>query len=140
MAQAASGSWRIISAALAACAVASCQTAPASSANPATSKWLKQQELQMALLTNQNPHLADIRVFLAGLCRKDFAAMVEPKQTAFCQCGSTTTLSLWMPSGQMKPIINDYLAAPSEAKLANLAKYQGPELYEPVCVKAVGSN
>ena len=128
----------IIPAVAAACALASCQTASSASADPAMSERLEQQQSHIALLTNQNPHLADIRVFLAGICRKDFSAIAEPKQTAFCQCGSTTTLSLWLPSDQMKPIINDYLAAPTETKLASLEKYQGPELYQPFCSKAVG--
>jgi hypothetical protein len=100
---------------------------------------LAKMQGEIALLTSQKPGLAQVRVLLSGECRKAFSSLVEPKQTAFCQCGSTATLMMWLASDQMPPILNDYLSAPSDSKLSNLAKYQGPELYKPFCTEAVGA-
>jgi hypothetical protein len=117
----------------------SCGTAGTASAKLNSSERLAQQQSQIALLTRQKPGLADVRVHLSVLCRDAFASMTEPKQTAFCQCGSTTTLFLWSQSEQMTGVLNEYLGAPSQDKLAALGNYQGPELYEPFCSQAVGN-
>lgn len=122
--------------------MAGCATAfigaPKAQAESAKSQLAKMQT-EIALLTHQKPGLAEVRVFLSGECRKTARSLAEPKQTAFCQCGSTVTLKLWMASKQMPPILDDYLSAPSDSKLQNLAKYQGPELYKPFCTEAVGA-
>jgi hypothetical protein len=57
---------------------------------------------------------------------------------AFCGCASAITISLWR-SGvdpNMIPRINDFLRAPTEADAATFLRFQGPELYRPICTKA----
>jgi hypothetical protein len=56
----------------------------------------------------------------------------------FCGCASAVTMGLWR-SGldpNMMPRLNDYLRNPTEAGAAAFLRYQGPELYGPLCREA----
>ena len=106
---------------------------------PVAKAQLAEMQANVAELTGQRPAIGNVRVFLAGECRKAFSSLAEPNQTAFCQCGSTVTLTMWLTSDEMLKILTDYVSTPTDAKLANLGKYQGPELYKPFCTEAVGA-
>lgn len=110
-------------------------------AQPAAVKdQLKGMQSDIAMLTHRKPGLADVRVLLAGDCRAHFPDVAEPRQTAFCQCASTVTISLWLESDkQMVPLLNDYLSKPTKEKLNAFLRYQGPELYQQFCDSAVGA-
>jgi hypothetical protein len=111
----------------------------ASAQEPGAKAQLAEMQANVAELTSQRPAIGNVRVFLAGECRKAFSSLAEPNQTAFCQCGSTVTLTMWLTSDEMLKILTDYVSTPTDAKLSDLAKYQGPELYKPFCTEAVGA-
>ena len=53
----------------------------------------------------------------------------------FCGCAAAVTMGLWR-SGldpNMVPRLTTYLSAPSESGAEEFRKYQGPELYRPLC-------
>lgn len=95
---------------------------------------------QIALLTNQNPALSDLRVLLMGDCRENFPQMQEPHQSEFCLCGSRLTMTLWLRDQDMNKRLNDYIESPSEDGLADFLNYQGPELYQPFCDAVTGGE
>lgn len=57
----------------------------------------------------------------------------------FCSCASAVTFGLWMSGMDPKMIdrLNGFLQRPSESAASEFKSYQGPEMYAPLCSKAV---
>ena len=73
--------------------------------------------------------------------KKDCASNLpdSAKTTAFCECGAAVTMVLWLtPNGDpmLRPRLAAYLSNPSPEAAAEFVKYQGPELYKPLCSSA----
>lgn len=57
----------------------------------------------------------------------------------FCSCAAAVTVTLWRSDidPEMRPRLEKYLENPSDEAATELLKYQGPELYGPLCRKAL---
>ena len=95
---------------------------------------------EVAILTKQNKNLSDVRVLLMADCREQSENVLGEKLTMYCDCGAVVTVALWMQNTEMKNLLASYNKKPSEKKLTAFLDYQGPELYEPLCRKALVSN
>lgn len=62
-----------------------------------------------------------------------------PPEGEFCSCASAVTFGLWMSGIDPKMIdrLNGFLQQPSESAALEFTSYQGPELYVPLCSKAI---
>lgn len=73
--------------------------------------------------------------------RADCAAKGKdaPPEGAFCSCASAVTFGLWMSDmdPKMNGRLNGFLQQPSESAASEFTAYQGPEMYTPLCSKAV---
>ena len=75
-----------------------------------------------------------------GVIRSDCAAKNKGRVAtdAFCGCAAALTMSLWR-SGvdpNMMPRLIEYLGKPTDAGAATFLRYQGSELYRPLCTAA----
>lgn len=57
----------------------------------------------------------------------------------FCSCASAVTFGLWLSGMDPKMInrLNGFLQQPSERAASQFIAYQGPEMYAPLCSKAI---
>ncbi|KPQ27109.1 MAG: hypothetical protein HLUCCX21_04995 [Porphyrobacter sp. HL-46] len=57
----------------------------------------------------------------------------------FCSCASAVTFGLWMSGMDPKMVdrLNVFLQAPSAEAASAFTAYQGPELYAPLCRRAI---
>lgn len=73
--------------------------------------------------------------------RADCSAKSEgvAPDSAFCSCASAVTFGLWMSGMDPKMVdrLNAFLQAPSAEAASGFTAYQGPELYAPLCRKAI---
>ena len=72
-----------------------------------------------------------------SVVRQDCAAQNKGKLATddFCGCAAAVTMGLWR-SGMdpnMVPRLTAYLNNPTESGARDFLKYQGPELYRPLC-------
>lgn len=72
-----------------------------------------------------------------SVVRQDCAAQNKGKLATddFCGCAAAVTMGLWR-SGRdpnMVPRLTAYLNNPTEGGARDFLKYQGPELYRPLC-------
>ncbi|MDZ4371173.1 MAG: hypothetical protein U1C74_07105 [Phenylobacterium sp.] len=75
-----------------------------------------------------------------GVVRSECAAKNEGKlaSSEFCGCASAVTMGLWR-SGidpNMVPRLTAYLKVPTDEGANEFVRYQGPELYGPLCAEA----
>lgn len=80
----------------------------------------------------QFPRLREIDEAVRQDCAEKNAG--KAADSAFCRCGSAVTMGLWR-SGvdpQMVPRLQSFLSNP-EAVASDFIRYQGPELYAPMC-------
>lgn len=75
-----------------------------------------------------------------GVIRSDCAANNNGKDAKgeFCGCAAAITMGLWRTGvdPKMVPRLQTYLEKPTEDGAAEFLKYQGPELYVPICTEA----
>jgi hypothetical protein len=69
--------------------------------------------------------------------REDCAAKV-PGHTStdkFCTCATAVTMSLWRSGADPKMIarLKDFLNGSGDLKAQDFVKFEGPELYRPIC-------
>jgi hypothetical protein len=110
-------------------------SAPAAANRKAQKMVADTMEQQVALLA-KFPALGLIDNALRSECAAQNQGRIATG--AFCGCASAITVSLWR-SGvdpNMIPRINDFLRAPTEAGAATFLRFQGPELYRPICTEA----
>ena len=57
----------------------------------------------------------------------------------YCSCASSVTFGLWMSGMDPKMLdcLNGFLQKPSESGASEFTAYQGPEMYGPLCSKAI---
>ena len=69
--------------------------------------------------------------------RDDCAAKVSGHTStdSFCRCGSAVTMSLWRSGVDPKMIgrLKDFLSGSGDLKAPDFVKFEGPELYRPLC-------
>jgi hypothetical protein len=74
---------------------------------------------------------------------RDDCAAKAPGQSnsgGFCECAAAVTMELWR-SGfdpNMLQRLTDYINKPGAGAASDFIKYQGPELYQPLCSRAGG--
>jgi len=89
---------------------------------------------EQAVLIASFPAMAQVD----GAIREDCASKAKQDVSgAFCRCAAAVTLGLWRSGAdpKMVPRLNDYLHDPTDAAARALLRYQGPELYSPVCAE-----
>ena len=69
--------------------------------------------------------------------KADCAARVsgETISSAFCECAAAVTMQLWRSGADpnMIKLLRDYVAKPDPTNATGFVKYEGPELYLPLC-------
>ena len=91
---------------------------------------------QRGALLTKHPDLS----LIDAKVRKDCSAReTEEAMGEYCNCASAVTFSLWMSGMDPKMIdrLNEYLEEPNEKKATEFVKYQGPEMYGPLCKEAL---
>jgi hypothetical protein len=82
------------------------------------------------------PALAEID----QVVRDDCAAKVpgHTSSDSFCKCAGSVTMSLWRSGVDPKMIerLQAYVAGSGDLKAADFVRYEGPELYSPLCERA----
>ncbi len=70
--------------------------------------------------------------------RADCVAKVAgaSSESDFCQCGAAMTIELWRADDTMRKRLTDFIKAGDASRARDLLKYQGPELYKPICILA----
>jgi hypothetical protein len=83
------------------------------------------------------PPLADIKKVVVDDCK---TKTTRTDADAFCTCGAATTINLWRADDKMRDRLTRYIANPSPSAASEFVKYEGPELYSPVCTQALGNH
>jgi hypothetical protein len=76
---------------------------------------------------------------------KDDCAAKAPGQTstgAFCECAAAVTMELWRSGIDPKMLqrLTDYINSSGASAASDFTKYEGPELYAPLCSRAEGKR
>jgi hypothetical protein len=79
------------------------------------------------------PAMAAVDDALRGDCAQRVSG--HATDDAFCRCASAVTVSLWRSGVDPKMIgrLQDYLNGSGALKPADFLRFQGPELYRPLC-------
>lgn len=88
-------------------------------------------------LIAKHPSLAAIDDAVRADCSAKGEAVAP--DSAFCSCASAVTFGLWMSGMDPKMVdrLNAFLQAPSADAASAFTAYKGPELYAPLCRKAI---
>jgi hypothetical protein len=64
----------------------------------------------------------------------------EASSGGFCECAAAVTMELWRSGIDPKMLtrLTNYVKNPDESAATDFLKYQGPELYRPLCEQASG--
>jgi hypothetical protein len=69
--------------------------------------------------------------------RDDCASKVPGHKSSdgFCKCGAAVTMALWRTGADPKMVgrLTDFLNGKGELTAEDFVKFEGPELYKPVC-------
>lgn len=125
-----------------AAAVLVCVSIGLIASDPVAAANRKAQDMVADFRTDQAALLAKFPalVKIDGVLRADCAAQNEGKPASgdFCGCASAVTTGLWR-SGvdpKMLPRLTNYINNPTDEGANEFVRYQGPELYRSLCVKA----
>ena len=112
------------------------------SATPTTAGTISKAEAQRsvsAIEKDQETLLAKIPALgqIDQVVRDDCAAKV-PGHTgndSFCTCGAAVTMSMWRSGVDPKMLdrLKDFVNGTGTLKSTDFVKYEGPELYRPLC-------
>lgn len=98
-------------------------------------RFVSDSEKNLEELIVKVPALADIKRVVADDCR---AKTSRTDADAFCTCGAAITINSWRADDTMRGMLTGYIANPSPTSASEFVKYEGPELYGPVCTEALG--
>jgi hypothetical protein len=100
-------------------------------------KFVAESEKNLDELIVKVPALGDINKVVVDDCK---AKTSRTDAGAFCACGAAITINLWRTDEKMRGRLTTYIANPSLTSASEFVKYEGPELYSPVCTEVLGNH
>ncbi len=100
-------------------------------------RFVSDSEKNLDELMVKIPALSDIKRVVVNDCK---AKTSRTDADAFCTCGAAITISSWRADDAMRERLTSYIASPSPTSASEFVKYEGPELYGPVCTEALGNH
>ena len=130
-----------VSIALAAMAMGLLVVAPSRAdtpAEPTPKETMYALQIWNSQVLEKQPALMKVEASVLGDCRAKAPQSIN--WVAYCSCAKALVMRMWL-SGidpAMVKRVNDYAVDPKSADPDDFLKYQGPELYRPLCEAAVG--
>jgi hypothetical protein len=113
---------------LLAAALASLATAAIAQPPPTPAEQVKTIQQRHAQNLQQFPGLAAVEDGVKADCLTK--AGDDKAKAALCPCAGAVTVQYWMDDAFMRTQVESYLKTPTPKGVAELLKYQGPELYQ----------
>ena len=131
--------WRAVAAIAVALALATSSQAMAVTISKSDAqRRVSQMETDEGALIGKLPALAQIDQVVRDDCAQKVPG--HASSDSFCTCGAAVTISLWRSGVDPKMIdrLRDFLNGAGTLKAADFVKFEGPELYRPLCALATG--
>jgi hypothetical protein len=76
-------------------------------------------------------------IAIEDVVKSDCAAKVPARASSktFCDCAAALTMELWRSGADPNMLhrLSDYSATPDQSHASDFLRYEGPELYRPLC-------